>query len=172
MSRTVDIRPIRELEIPLVLRCLRDGGTGKHGKRFLRQQKGEALYLIGWIGDEPVAHALLTWGGSKDEAVKRTLTFACPDVEDLVVTADFRSQGIGSQVLAFAEQLVRERRYGFIGLSVGIENERAWQLYERLGYHDAHCGEYIEQWEYVDERGQTRTEQETCVYLIKELQAA
>ena len=172
MLPVVDIRLIREPDISLVSRYFTKGTNGKHKARFLRQQTGEALYLIGWIGERPVSHALLTWGGSKDQAVKRNLSLACPDVGDLMVAEDLRSQGIGSQMLAFAEQLVRERGYNHIGLSVGIENERARQLYERLGYHDAHCGEHIEQWQYLDAQGQAHTEQETCIYLIKELQAA
>lgn len=168
-AQAVDIKPVAESDLGLLERRFPEGGTAKHTRNFLCQQKGEAVYLIAWLGDQPVAHAFLKWGGSKDEAVSRSLSFACPDIEDLFVLAEFRSQGIGTQILAHAERQVRERGYAHIGLSVGIENDPAHRLYERLGYHDAHCGEYLERAEWLDDQGQLRVWEETCMYMVKDL---
>lgn len=168
----VDIRPVTETDMALLEKGFPEGGTAKHAERFLRQQKGEALYLIAWYQGQPVGHALLKWSGSGDEHVARQLCVACPDVEDLFVLAELRSRGVGTQILHFAERLVWECGYTRIGLSVGAAtNELARRLYERLGYEDAHFGEYLERGEYVDAQGQHHTWEETCVYLTKDLEA-
>ena len=109
MSKVVvDIKPITEADIALLEVHFPQAGMAKHTERFLRQQKGDAVYLIAWYQGEPVGHALLNWDGSQDEPVANQLSVACPDIEDIFVLADFRSQGIGSQLLFFTERLSLE----------------------------------------------------------------
>jgi len=165
----VDIRPITETDLALLEKRFPQSGTAKHAERFLRQQKGEAIYLIAWYQGEPAGHGYLKWGGSQDEPVSRQLKVACSDIEDLFVLAELRSRGIGSQLLCFAERLSIEQGFTHLGLSVGATNDPARRLYERLGYQDAFFGEYIEQGEYIDEQGQQHAWKETCLYLIKDL---
>ena len=166
----LDIRPIAETDVVLLEKQFPQGGVAKHAERLSRQQKGDATYLIAWHKGYPVGHALLNWGGSRDEHVAKQLKSACPDLEDLFVLTGFRSQGIGRQLIDFAEQLVSTRGYSFLGLSVAAEtNAAARRLYKRLGYQDAYFGEYVERGVYVDLRGQRRAWEETCIYLIKDL---
>jgi GNAT superfamily N-acetyltransferase len=170
IKAVLDIRSIAEIDVALIEKRFPQGGVTKHAERLDRQQKGDATYLIAWRKGTPVGHALLNWGGSRDEHVAKQLKSPCPDVEDLFVLAELRSQGIGGQLLGFAEQLASTRGYSFLGLSVAAEtNEAARRLYERLGYQDAHFGEYVERGAYVDSHGQRRTWEETCIYLIKDL---
>jgi GNAT superfamily N-acetyltransferase len=169
-SILVEIRPITETEPALLEKRFPQGGTAKHAERFLRQQKEEVVYLIAWHRGQPVGHALLKWSGAQDIRVTWQLRVACPDVEDLFVHEELRSQGIGSQLLRFAERLAWERGYTHIGLSVGATtNEPALRLYGHLGYQDSHFGEYTERGEYLDERGQHHSWGEICIYLIKDL---
>jgi GNAT superfamily N-acetyltransferase len=171
-TTVVDIKPIIGTDITLLEKRFPEGKLSKHAERFSRQQKGEATYLIAWIQGQPVGHVLLKWGGSQDEPVVRQLRFTFPDIEDLFVLAELRSQGIGSQLLRFAERLAREQGYTNLGLSVAAEtNYPARRLYERLGYQDAHFGEYTERGEYFDAQGQQHVWEETCIYLIKDLRA-
>ncbi|HEY5271221.1 MAG TPA: GNAT family N-acetyltransferase [Anaerolineales bacterium] len=171
-SVVANIRPITETDIALLEKRFQQGGMAKHAERFLRQQKGEAVYLVAWHRGQPVGHALLKWGGAQDEPVTRQLRVAFPDIEDLFVIAALRSQGIGSQLIHFAEQLALERGYTHIGLSVGAKtNEPARRLYGRLGYQEAHFGEYTERGEYLDPQGQHHTWEDICIYLIKDLRA-
>jgi GNAT superfamily N-acetyltransferase len=168
----VVIRPASESDIALLESHFSDGGPAKHAECLMRQQKGEAVYLIAWHQGRPVGHALMKWGGSEDELVAERLKVACPDIGDLFVLEGLRSQGIGSQLLRFAERLARERGYGHIGLSVAAQgNEPARRLYERLGYRDAHFGEYVERAEFLDSQGHRHSWEETCVYLVKDLVA-
>ena len=170
-TATVEIRPIVEAEIALLETCFPEGGSAKHAERLSHQQRGEVVYLVAWHQGKPVGHVLLKWSGSQDQQVVRQLKAACPDVEDLFVLAGLRSQGIGRQLLEAAEQLVSQQGFTMIGLSVGAEtNDPARRLYERLGYQDAHFGEYAETGEYLDEKGQHHVWKEVCIYLIKGLQ--
>jgi GNAT superfamily N-acetyltransferase len=166
----IDVRPIAETDAALLEKRFPQGGVAKHAERFDRQQKGDATYLIAWHEGRPVGHVLLNWGGSCDEHVAKQLAITCPDIEDLFVLAERRSQGIGTQLIQFAEKLAYTRGHSFIGLSVAAETgDAARRLYERLGYRDAHFGEYVERGAYVDSRGQRHTWEETCIYLIKDL---
>jgi len=107
-----------------------------HRKRFETQQRDEAAYLVAWEGEVPVGHLYLTWGGSDQVEVQQHLQ-ACPELSAIWVwPAEKRSLGIGKKLIAQAEELVRSRGYARVGLGVGVANERARELYERLGYKD------------------------------------
>jgi GNAT superfamily N-acetyltransferase len=167
---TIEIMPIRETDIIFLEKCFPEGGSAKHAERFESQNKGDITYLIAWRCDHPVGHALLNWGGEQDEHVAKQLQSACPDLEDIFVLAELRSHGIGSQLISYAEQLASQRGFAHLGLSVAATtNDAARRLYERLGYQDAHLGEYLAHGEYLDEKGQPQCWKEMCIYLIKEL---
>ena len=55
-----------------------------------------------------------------------------PYIAAVVVTKEFRDAGIGSRMLAFAEEMFTESRHVF--LCVSSFNPRALALYERHGY--------------------------------------
>lgn len=57
-------------------------------------------------------------------------------VADLVVEAGAAGQGVGSALLAFAEQWARQHGFAMLTLSVIVENERARSLYRRLGFRE------------------------------------
>ena len=150
-------------------RALPYGPPEKHAERLERQRRGLVTYLIAWDQDLPVGHALLKWGGAEEQHIASALEGSCPDVEDLLVLAAYRSRGVGTQMLQAAELLVRERGFRCLGLSVDVRNPRAQALYERLGFRDAGLGPHDERGEYVDRDGQVTTWEETCIYLIKTL---
>lgn len=54
-------------------------------------------------------------------------------VEDLFVLSDYRSQGIGTQLLAYLAQQVIERGYGRLEWRVRVWNDRAIAFYQKLG---------------------------------------
>lgn len=55
-------------------------------------------------------------------------------VDDLIVTEEARSTGLGAQLLQLAEQLAREEKCEGLRLCTGIENERGKKFYEREGW--------------------------------------
>lgn len=55
-------------------------------------------------------------------------------IKDIVVAREGEGHGVASSLLAAAEDWARSKGYGVITLSVFPGNERARQLYERVGY--------------------------------------
>ena len=57
-------------------------------------------------------------------------------IADLVVASDHDGEGVGSALIAFAEDWARQHRCRHVTLSVFPGNERARSLYQRHGYGD------------------------------------
>jgi GNAT superfamily N-acetyltransferase len=58
-------------------------------------------------------------------------------VRRLMVHPDHRGRGVAKQLMHFAEEKARKRRYDAVRLSVFLDNPAALALYERLGYRRA-----------------------------------
>ncbi|HEX2922621.1 MAG TPA: GNAT family N-acetyltransferase [Chloroflexota bacterium] len=166
MALKVEIHPAR----PEELRGLEmlSGPPEKHRQRLSLQQHDLGIYLVALSDGLPVGHALVKRDGAADEAIASRLQ-RCPDLEDLFVRPDLRSMGIGSSLLARAEEWARHEGYRCIGLGVGIDNLRAHKLYTGNGYRDSGLGRYPHKVHYHDGKGRHRTRNEVCVYLIKQL---
>jgi GNAT superfamily N-acetyltransferase len=162
---------IRTLEEAHMAALAGEGALGprvKHQDRLERQARGAVVYLVAWERDRPVGHVLVKWAGAQEEPVASGLQ-ACPDLEDLLVVPDRRSQGTGSRLLVRAEELALARGYRQVGLSVGLTETAVRSWYERLGYHDAGLGSYWERGDYVDEHGRRHQWEEEVRYLVKQL---
>jgi GNAT superfamily N-acetyltransferase len=85
-------------------------------------------YLVAWDGDDPVGHAHLASSATE---------LGVPEIQDVYVLPERRREGVATALTRAAEQLVAERGHDRCSLSVGIGNEAARRLYERLGYADA-----------------------------------
>jgi ribosomal protein S18 acetylase RimI-like enzyme len=93
---------------------------------FARQMRGENIMLAADLNDYPVGRAWI-------DLAKRS----AENVGYIWVVRVFpflRGMGIGTRLMEFAEDLLRER--GFSQAEVGVEksNEAAYRLYTRLGY--------------------------------------
>ncbi len=55
-------------------------------------------------------------------------------IDDLVITENHRSKGIGSQLLSFAENAAKEIGCNNLRLCTGISNEAGKKFYEREGW--------------------------------------
>src|SRR5580700_8358036 len=53
------------------------------------------------------------------------------EIDELFVSHDMRSAGVGSQLVSQAERSLRERGLVRLQLQLGIDNERARRFYER-----------------------------------------
>jgi len=63
-----------------------------------------------------------------------------PYMNMLTVLEDYRGQGIGTQLIAYWENLLHDRGFTEV-LTSTMANERSQFLYRKLGYHD--CGALI-----------------------------
>lgn len=55
-------------------------------------------------------------------------------IDDLVTSEKVRSQGVGSQLLKFAENLARESKCSGLRLCTGVDNKDGMRFYEREGW--------------------------------------
>ena len=166
----VDVRPLTAEELAILDQHIAfdRGNADKHRKRLQLQSEGRGVYLVAWSEDVPIGHALLKWEVPAEYPFASRLD-RCAHVEDVFVHPDYRSTGVGSQILLHAERAAQDKRNTTIGLAVGVDNPRARSLYERTGYEDTGVGEFTDRWPYSDREGQQQWEEETCNYLVKRL---
>lgn len=55
-------------------------------------------------------------------------------IDDLVSTESARSQGLGAELLKFAEEIAQNNNCAALRLCTGIENERGAKFYDRNGW--------------------------------------
>jgi len=163
-----NIRPIRAEDLTILSRTLVSGDPKKHSRRMEMQDRGDVTYLIAWEGTKPVGHVMIRWKGTEEKAPRRALP-GCPHMEDLAVIETRRGRGIGSTLVAAAENAAREKGMDMIGLAVALDNPDAERLYRRLGYRDADIPPYESRWSFTDASGKTIEIRETDRYLVKEL---
>jgi ribosomal protein S18 acetylase RimI-like enzyme len=77
-------------------------------------------------------------------------------VSDLAVLPQFQGQGIGTRLLAFAEEQADRHGLGNCSLIVALHNEAARQLYLRLGYRIVETVTYSRLQQRCGERGYQR----------------
>ena len=142
------------LSVPLVCRTATptdierltwlDGPSLQHVTTdFARAQLGEVSYLIGAIGDMPVAKLCIDYVRRSHESAAYLWTFA--------VMPQLRRLGIGKIMMRVAEQLVVDGGFNFMELAVNNDNPDAKRLYERLGYEVV--GDHLDEWSYIDTDG-------------------
>ncbi len=78
----------------------------------------------------PAGYAMGTWAFSTEQGGRFLL------LDEILVATAFQGRGIGTKLLAFLEELVRESGAGAIRLEVAHENVRARELYLSCGYTD------------------------------------
>ena len=66
--------------------------------------------------------------------------FTRADVYDLAVAPEFRRMGIGTQMMAFAEEAARENGANALYIDTGWENEPARSLYVKRGFREREIG--------------------------------
>jgi ribosomal protein S18 acetylase RimI-like enzyme len=137
-----------------------------HQQRLQIQTREEADYLIAWRGSEAVGHLLLRWQGPLPRPLEDRAA-GIPYIEALVVKEQVRARGIGSRLMAAAEEKVIGRGISSAGLAVAVENWPAMAFYARRGYELTGFDPFDVSWSYVDHDGALNVEEERCVYLVK-----
>ena len=142
--------------------------SGHHARRAEAHECGRATFLLAWHDDPPVGYLLLKWSGADEEIVHR-LIGDCPELNAITVAADLRSRGIGTALIREAERRIHAQGLSRVGLAVGVGNQRARALYQRLGYEPWGHGSFEVSWQ-VPDNG--RLDHETCTYMLKTLDLA
>ena len=169
LSHLVDVRMLLSREVDIVASELNPArNVATHRGRLKLQHDGTLVYLIAWIGDTPVGHGMLLWDGPTGSP-KQHIDEPCPYVEDLWVRKDLRSRGVGARVLAEMTILAISHGYDSISLSVGVDNRRAIDLYERMGFNTTRAPRFTLSGMVSLANGETQFWSEKCQYMRKSL---
>jgi ribosomal protein S18 acetylase RimI-like enzyme len=110
---------------------------------FQRFQKGEIIMLVAEANRFPIGQVWIDLTRQREQAIG--ILWA------LRVFIPFQNLGIGTCLIATAEQELRARGFRISELGVEKDNPRAQRLYERLGYRVVR--ENLEVWEYTPPHG-------------------
>jgi GNAT superfamily N-acetyltransferase len=164
----VVIRVCREEDVEALETTMPSRLNRRHLRRFRRQQEQKSTYLIAWVGGNPIGHLDIIWAGPQNESVREHLP-DCVDFGGFVVATEFRSKGIGTQLIRAAEMMAKDRGFRQACIGVATDNPRARKLYERLGYRDWGHGVVEESWTNVDEGGRETIATGQDSVMVKEL---
>ncbi|MCP4268345.1 MAG: GNAT family N-acetyltransferase [Candidatus Brocadiaceae bacterium] len=114
-----------------------------HADDLHDQSLSYTSFLVAWLQDKPVGHALVRWLGPREEIV--TVDYPdCPEIYRLKVLEGFRSQGIASAIIKRCENEALERQCLIIGLGTYLNINSKNNLYIRLGYVRSTVSRYID----------------------------
>lgn len=126
------VRPVRPDDAPM-LRTLfaglggpwfRPHDLGPEGTRAVAEHRGRDVYLVGFLGQVPIAYGMLRgW----DEG------YRIPAL-GVAVKDGYRDHGFGRRMMHELHHVVRDRGGHRVRLRVAQDNARARHLYESMGY--------------------------------------
>ena len=163
----LEVRPIVESDMDL-LRASFDEGTPEQPEGGLAKQRdGTGDFLIAFLQGEPAGYLALSWDADPHAPVAWQGNVA--NLSDFVVLERFRSRGIGTEMLRVAEATALRQGFRWLALGVGIENDGARRLYERLGYVDAGLPPVTDGGSFRTWDGRLHRYEETWRFMLKEL---
>lgn len=139
-----------------LLAALEPAGKNYARSTFRRQERGECVLLVAWLGSTPVGSGELEWG-------------AVPELKNLRVAERWRGRRIGTALIRAAEQ--QSAPVEAMEIGVGQDNPGARRLYERLGYAPTGRSETFS-YHYIDDQGVRQAATEAVDYLRKRLGGA
>jgi GNAT superfamily N-acetyltransferase len=167
----IEIRPAEEDQLDFLEAEFSPHDLSRHHhQRHDVQKRGDGIYLIAWHNAKPIGHFLLEWAGPGEDPTGE-YPYPTPYLGAVEVRTEYRRQGVATQLILKAEELVKGQGFSRIGLAVGsTDNPDAVRLYEKLGYVVWGSGEFEISWEYKSKDGKHGTESEVCIYMFKNLE--
>lgn len=133
----IEIRPATEADLARLI--ARDPAEAPlEQARFDAQERGEALLLVAWEGDELRGRVRFRFFSKYVEVLDELGEFAEINALDAWPTGT----GVGTRIIAECERIAAERGDKMVGIGVLVTNTAARRLYERLGYE--YWGEVID----------------------------
>ncbi|HRO31190.1 MULTISPECIES: GNAT family N-acetyltransferase [Micrococcaceae] len=162
----MDIRPCTDADLSVLCSRWRTPG-GVHEAHHVCQRAGQTTYLVAWHDQEPLGSGVLQWGGCIGSNA-RTAYPEAVELNHLQVRDEYRGQGVGSALIAAAEDLIA--RTGCYQMAVGVaeDNPAAERLYRRLGYRRTGVLD-VSEYDWITPEGTVRHETERDHLLIKAL---
>lgn len=146
---SLTFRSAEKTDLPAIVALLADDDLGKsrenkaaeamprYERAFdrIKAQGSGCDLIVGLIGERIVGMLLFSvLPGLSFQGTTRA------QVEEVRVASDLRSKGIGTKLMAHAEQKAKEAGCGVIQLTSNRARTRAHRFYERKGYVASHYG--------------------------------
>jgi GNAT superfamily N-acetyltransferase len=134
-----EVRRLARANLPALNATMPSWNATEYARRLGEQDRGLAVQLVAWIGEEAVGRGMLVLPGNEEwspSAYRET----SPEIRDLGVAAAWQRRGVGRLLIAALEAEARASGARRIGLGVGLDEEyaAARALYDGLGYRFAH----------------------------------
>jgi ribosomal protein S18 acetylase RimI-like enzyme len=133
-------------------------------KSYAEQIQGRRHLLVAVMNNYPIGRLFIL---KRDQTGNRPQERRRGYLYSFQVLEPFQGMGIGSQLLAEAQDYLRRQQYGLATISVARVNHRALRLYQRHGFRI--FAEDAGEWTYTDHRGTLRKVSEPCYLLEKQL---
>ncbi len=127
------IRPIEKSDLYKMDYTFKSEFGRTHADDLHDQSLSIISFMVAWLHDNPVAHALVRWLGPRAEVVRDAYP-DCPEIYRLRVLKEFRSQGIATALIRECENEALKRECTLIGLGTYPGISPKDNLYLRLGY--------------------------------------
>jgi ribosomal protein S18 acetylase RimI-like enzyme len=168
LPHNITIATLKDMAL-LENHMLTGGMPDTHRRRFLLQAQGKGLYLLAWEDQVPIGYVLLHFQHPGHHASYRHYP-ECAYVEGLATHPDKQRRGIATSLMKSTEYYARQHGAENIGLSVGMDNAPAQDLYRKMAYQPTNILPYQVTWKYLDKiTGEVREEGELCRFWIKPL---
>lgn len=148
-----------------VLRCIKNSDLktlewGNYFKRYRKlmrlsfedHQAGKKVYLVAEIDGKIAGQIVIDWrilvDKEKSDGVERAYLYS------LRVFPPYRNKGLGTKMILFCENFLKERNFRFVTIACERKNLRALKLYERLGFKI--FKQEDTPWEFFDDQGKLR----------------
>ena len=140
MTEPVEVRRLAPADLAAFQAGMPAWNATEYAKRIGFQERGLAVQLVAWAGEEPAGRAMVVFPGHPEWSPS-AYREGCPEIRDLGVGPAWRRRGIATALVAAAERETRSAGFPRLGLGVGIDDDyaAARSLYERLGYVFAHA---------------------------------
>jgi GNAT superfamily N-acetyltransferase len=162
------IRPIEKLDL-YKMDCTFKSEFGRtHADDLHDQSLSNISFMVAWLHDNPVGHALVRWLGPRIEIVRKDYP-DCPEIYRLEVLKEFWSQGIATAIIKECENEALKRQFLLIGLGTDPGISPKDNLYFRIGYELSRVDIYIDEYKTRLDDGTVVTIREDSQFLIKRI---
>lgn len=165
-----EIKPVEESQLEKLNETFRSEFDRTHADDLRDQSVGDKLFLVAWLDEEPVGHALVRWLGPRYEVPKK-LYPDCPEIYRLGVAPPHQSQGIGTAIIKKCEEAALKKGYRSIGMGTDPDMPIAGNLYYQLGYKKSKAVRYDGSYKRRMDDGSVVTIPDETTFLIKDLRA-
>ena len=162
------IRPIEKSDLYKMDYTFKSEFGRTHADDLHDQSLSNISFMVAWLHDNPVGHALVRWLGPRIEIVRKDYP-DCPEIYRLKVLKEFRSQGIATALIRECENEAVKKGCLLIGLGTNLGISPKYNLYLRLGYELSRVDSYIDEYKTRLDDGTVVTIREDSQFLIKRI---